>query len=145
MLLQSEMDWVIWHDMGQTETNEPVARPATGSWPQTQLKSSARSPTVEFQLVLISVRLLGTPVTQYHLKCLQQLRTQGDPKLIPLLSGRARPYRNKSKHSTQRHPSKCLVLDRSLVILFCISIKIHDIVHLFICFFDTYISSLVKF
>lgn len=113
MLLQSEMDWVIWHDMGQTETNEPVARPATGSWPQTQLKSSARSPTVEFQLVLISVHPLGTPVTQYHLKCLQQLRTQGDPKLVPLLSGRARPYRNKSKHSTQRHPSKCLVLDQT--------------------------------
>lgn len=58
-----------------------MAHPYTVPWPQTKVRSTHRSLRVEFQLALVSLGLLGIPVTQSYLKCLQQLRTQGNATL----------------------------------------------------------------
>lgn len=72
----------MWSDMELTEINEPMAHPSPVSWPQTKVKYTRESPRAEFQLVLIVLGSLGIPVTQYYLRYLQHLRTQGEPRLI---------------------------------------------------------------
>lgn len=106
------MDCVIWNAMKWTETNAPMARLPPVSWPQTKVVSTHRSPRAEFQLALVSLEPLGIPVTLSYLQGLQQLRTQGDPRLVPSLWGRAKHNRSKWKHSSQSPLWKSVVLDQ---------------------------------